>query len=96
MAQKVTQYRSDSGKSFDNEHDAWRDDVLSWFQTVGMNEGVARQLLDSLDTDTGCEAFGTMLGGLHRTRNPLPEPPARDHFLFLPGEPEQRRLRPVK
>lgn len=70
MAQAVTTYRAASGASFDNEHDAWLDDLQGFFIGAGMSEGVARQMVRHIDDSRTTHKLGEILAGLEASRAP--------------------------
>jgi hypothetical protein len=77
----VMQYRSDAGNTFDNEHDAHKDDLLHWLCAAAGNDPIARQVAKRVDAEL--DTLAAIIAGMKRTAT-VAEPELPLGFKRLP------------
>lgn len=94
MAQKVTMFKSDSGKSFDSEHDALRDDLHHMLVKSGhINDASATAFVEwACKPRDNLSGLGSVLKSLYDTHPEAPKIEPTDHvqpnptYLIFPDD----------
>ena len=72
MTERYTGYKSTTGKVFDDEHSAWRDDLTAWLSEGGITSvAIANQIGGAIKFDTVVDLH-QIITGLKKT---MPAPP---------------------
>ncbi len=88
MVQKITSFKASTGKSFETEYEAWKEELRAWLKAHGVdNDAIAAAIVKAVD-DGQPKTLDSLAGIVNGMKKCAPEPkPA----TALPRLDDERR-----